>query len=271
MVDNGSSDGTVELIRSDFPWVTLIPSDENLGFAVANNIALRRARGEYLLLLNPDTQVPAGALVTAVAALDERPRIGMLGCKLVRPNGTLDHACKRGFPTPSASIFYFTGLSRLRPRSPRVARYTMGDLDPNRVGFVDAVNGAFMLVRRRALEEVGLMDERFWLYLEDLDWCYRFWQAGWPVLYWPRAEVVHVKGGSSTPYRSWRVNLAFHRSMWLFYRKHYERARPALVTAAVWSGIWLRFGLSTARNSLLGPAQRQLGFRLGDERNSGGP
>ncbi len=248
VIDNGSHDGTVEMVAASFSWVELVASDENLGFARANNLGTDRARGEYLLFLNPDTVVPRGALARSVSALEAHPETGMLGCKLVRPDGSLDHACKRGFPTPLSSVYHFVGLTRLLRGSPRFAHYTAGHLDPDEEGRVDAVNGAFMLVRREALNAVGPMDEEYWLYMEDLDWCYRFWQAGWPVVYWPGAEVVHIKGGSSSPHRSWRANYAFHRGMWLFYRKNYMAERSRIVSASVWFGIWLKLGLSATHS-----------------------
>jgi GT2 family glycosyltransferase len=248
VVDNASTDGTAALVAERFPWVRLVTLGENAGFARATNLAIAEARGRHLLLLNPDTIVPPGALERAVAELDRRPEVGMLGCKLVRPDGTLDHACKRGFPTPLSALAHFAGLTRRAPRSRRLAGYTAGHLGENETGEVDAVNGAMMLVRREALAAVGPLDEDYWLYMEDLDWCYRFWQAGWPVLYWPEVEIVHVKAGSSGKHRSWKANRAFHEGMWLFYRKHYAAERSALVNAAVWAGIWTKLGISAARS-----------------------
>jgi GT2 family glycosyltransferase len=250
VVDNSSTDGTLTMVRERFPWVVLMASDDNRGFAWASNRGMERARGDYLLLLNPDTVVEGDALRSAVQELVARPEVGMLGCKLVRPDGVLDHACKRGFPTPVSSLYYFSGLSRLAPRSRRFAQYTAGHLDPDQEGFVDAVNGAFMLVRRAAVRAVGPMDEDYWLYMEDLDWCYRFWQKGWPVLYWPEVTVTHVKGGSSGKHRTWRTNYAFHRGMWLFYRKHYLRPRSVPVAGLVWLAVWAKLGVSALRSSL---------------------
>jgi GT2 family glycosyltransferase len=249
VVDNDSRDGTEHMVTERHPWVRFIAGGGNLGFPRANNLAMEHATGEHLLFLNPDTVVPPGSLAASVEALEARPEVGMLGCRLVRPDGSLDHACKRGFPTPLSSLYHFTGLSRLRPTSPRFAQYTAGHLAPDQEGPVDAVNGAFMLVRRDAVEAVGPMDETYWLYMEDLDWCYRFWQAGWQVRYWPGAEVVHVKGGSAG-IRSWQANRAFHRGMWLFYRKHYAPRRNPLVTAAVWTAIWSKLSLSAVKNAL---------------------
>ena len=251
VVDNASGDGSVEAVRATHPWVRLLPLDANVGFARANNHGLRVARGAHVLLLNPDTLLPPGALAACLRELARRPQVGMLGCKLVRPDGTLDHACKRGFPTPASALWHFLGLTRLFPGSPRFARYTAGHVAPDDTATVDAVNGAFMLVRRAALEEVGPLDERFWMYGEDLDWCRRFWAHGWDVLYWPGVTVVHVKGGSASSTRAWATNRAFHHAMWLFYDKHDRRTRSRLVTTLVRAGIVGRLYVSGARSWLL--------------------
>jgi GT2 family glycosyltransferase len=126
--------------------------------------------------------------------------------------------------------------------------YTAAHLDPEQEHRVDAINGAMMLVRREALDDVGPMDEDYWLYMEDLDWCYRFWAAGWPVLYWPGVEIVHVKGGSSGKTRAWKTNYHFHRGMWLFYRKHYAKKRSLGVNAMVWAGVWSKLAFSASRS-----------------------
>ncbi len=242
VVDNASTDGTAEAVRRCFPWAQLIEAGANSGFSVANNIALRWARGEHVLLLNPDTVVPRGALAEAIAALDARPDVGMLGVKLVQETGELDHACKRGFPTPLSSLGYFT---RIAPKA-----YTAGHVGADETSYVDAVNGAFMLVRREALEDVGPLDEGFWLYMEDLDWCYRFWQAGWKILYWPGVAVTHVKGGSAGSLRSWKANRAFHGGMWTFYAKHYRARYGPGVALVVRLAIWGKLLVSAARSAI---------------------
>jgi colanic acid biosynthesis glycosyl transferase WcaI len=244
VVDNASRDGTVAMVLDRFPWVRLVANDANVGFAHAANQGMELAEAETLLFLNPDTMVPEGAIAAAVAELDRHDDVGMLGCKLIRPDGEFDHACKRGFPTIASSLYYFLALHRLRPSSPRFAQYTAGQLDADRPGYVDAVNGAFMLAKRSAVQEVGPMDERYWLYAEDLDWCHRFWERGWKILYWPEVEVVHAKGGSTGKQRPWTLNRAFHRSMWIFYAKHHASHKPRAISALVWSGIWARFLVS---------------------------
>jgi hypothetical protein len=221
--------------------------DANVGFAAANNVGLAEIDTECVLLLNPDTVVPRVGLRSALDAMAHSPRVGMIGCKLVRPDGSLDHACKRGFPTPLSALMYFLNLHRLFPRSATTTSYVGGAQPADEAGLVDAVNGAFMLVRKRARDEVGLLDERFWMYGEDLDWCFRFWEAGWHVLYWPELIVVHVKGGSSTSTRSWRVNKAFHDAMWLFYAKHQAARSRRVVRWAIRLAIYAKLGLSAVR------------------------
>ena len=254
LVENASHDGTAELVAQEYPWVTLIENTRNLGFARAVNEALDIASGEYVLLLNPDTIVPPGALAACLDELGRHPEVGMLGCRLVRPDGRLDHACKRGFPTVRTAFYHAVGLSKLFPRSPRFARYTAGHLREDETGFVDAVNGAFMLVRREAVADVGPLDEQFFLGGEDLDWCRRFWDKGWKILYWPEAKVVHLKGGSSGGRRSWRSHYAFYHSIWLFYRKHLAKDHAAPVHALVLTGVVAKFTLSAGLSLFRGRA-----------------
>jgi len=253
IVDNASSDGAVTAISERFPWVRVIANSANVGFAHAMNQGLQSASADAFLALNPDTVVPPGTLAQALDELTRHADVGMLGVKLVRPDGTFDHACKRGFPTISSAVYYFFGLNRLWPRSPRFASYTAGQLGEDEVGTVDAVNGAFMLVKREAAEDVGPLDERYWLYAEDIDWCHRFWEKGWKVLYWPLVHVTHRKGGSSGDIRSWTLNRAFHRSMWLFYSKHVSPGQPRILSGLVWAGVWTKLGLSALGNAIRRP------------------
>jgi GT2 family glycosyltransferase len=228
VVDNGSGDGTVELVRAEFPEVDLVAADRNLGFAAASNLGIRRGDAPYVLALNPDTQVTDGALDRLLELMDERPDVGIAGCRLVREDGSFDHAAKRSFPTPLGAVAHFAGRERSQYRAPGVER-----------GAVDAVNGAFMLIRRAALDEVGLFDEGYWMYMEDLDLCFRFQQAGWTTWYEPSVTVVHVKHGSAGPRRSPRLELAFHYGMYRFCRKH-RAGRPLVERLAVYAAIWAR-------------------------------
>jgi GT2 family glycosyltransferase len=245
-VDNNSTDGSRDVLRHE--PVELIESRQNLGFGRAANIGLRLSTAEFVLLLNPDTVVPAGTLTSCIDALRARPNAGMLGCKLVRLDGSLDHACKRQIPTPASSLSYF--LRRIgRRRTTPAGRYTATELGADDEGTVGAINGAFMLVRRAAIEEVGTFDEDYWMYGEDLDWCLRFTQRGWQVVYWPGATAIHVKAGITGTRRSLRVNFAFHQSMWIFFRKHQAGQYPAAMSALIWLGVWTKFTYSAVSNA----------------------
>jgi N-acetylglucosaminyl-diphospho-decaprenol L-rhamnosyltransferase len=177
--------------------------------------------------------------------LDAHPDVGVAGPKLVRADGSLDLACRRSFPTPEVSFYRITGLSRLFPQSPRFGRYNMTYLDPDVETEVDSVVGAFMLVRREAIQQVGLLDERFFMYGEDLDWALRIQQAGWKIYYNPRVTVFHHKRAASTG--SSRAQYEFYRAMYLFYDKHYAGDTPFWLHWLILAGIALKGGSRLAR------------------------
>ena len=248
VVDNNSPDTTADSVESEFPEVRLWRLSENTGFSTANNIAMRAVRAPYLLILNPDTELRAGVLDHMLLALAERPGVGMAGCRLEQENGTFDHAAKRSFPTPTAAAAHFLGIGR-RLTGGRLAQYRATDTDERGVGDVDAINGAFMLVRRDALPAVGLFDEGYWLYMEDLDWCARFWENGWTVLYDGRVTALHHKGGTAGKHRALKQNIAFHRGMGRFYRRHGSKGH-VLMDLAVYAGIGMKLGVSLSRNAM---------------------
>ena len=224
----------------------LFASDTNLGFSAANNRAIRASGGDYVLALNPDTEVTPGALERLCALLDERQEVGIVGPALEQADGTPDHAAKRSFPTPLSALGHFTGLGRRR-ESGTLAAYRAPDVAE---GPVDAVNGAFMLMRRRALDRVGLFDEGYWMYMEDLDLSYRFAEAGWVTWYEPAVTVHHLKAGTSGKHRSPRLNYAFHYGMLRFYRSHYAPQRSPLLNAAVYAGIAVKLAAALVRSAL---------------------
>jgi hypothetical protein len=226
--------------------VVLTASARNLGFAAASNVGIRATVNSYVLLLNPDTRVTAGALDALLTLMDSRPEVGISGCKLVRDDGTEDHAARRSFPTIAGAIGHFSGLGRRRRMPARLSQYVAPDV----AGPVDAVNGAFMLVRRAALDEVGLFDEGYWMYMEDLDLCYRFRKAGWVTWYEPSVAVWHVKHGTSGAVRGPRLDYAFHYGMFRFYRRHYARERIPVTNAIVYAGILAKFVGSRAKAAL---------------------
>ncbi|MEP7200536.1 MAG: glycosyltransferase family 2 protein [Chloroflexota bacterium] len=245
VVDNASRDGSADMLRAEFPQVRLIANADNRGYAAANNLALRECAGDYVLLLNPDTVLPPDALAKAMAFLDGCANAGVVGPQLVRLDGSLDLACRRSFPTPEISFYRMVGLSRLFPHSRRFGRYNMTYLDPDETAQVDSVVGAFMLVRGELLRQVGLLDEQFFMYAEDLDWCKRISEGTnprtgqhWQVWYYPAVRVLHVKRASSS--RSARAQQAFNETMLQFYRKHYARTTPFWLDWLVVGGIALR-------------------------------
>jgi len=269
VVDNCSTDGTVEMVGKLFPDVHLIASEVNGGYAYANNLGIRsygfqdepdnRASADelprYVLLLNPDTVLPPTALRDMVDFVEADPRIGVAGPKLVRQDGSLDLACRRSFPSPAVSFYRLSGLSKLFPQSPRFGRYNLTYLDPDETVEVDSVVGAFMLVRREAILQVGLLDESFFMYGEDLDWAFRMKQAGWKVYYYPRVEVLHYKGEASKQ-RSMAATQEFYRAMRIFHAKHYRKRSFFLVNWMIEGGIWLLLGWAMLRNALRRPDRR---------------
>jgi len=249
VVDNASRDGTVATVRQTHPDVTVIPNSRNVGFGAATNQGLALADEGPVLVLNPDTEVPPTALAQCLARLDELPAVGVLGCKLVRADGTVDRASRRNVPTPRNSLAYIFRLDRVR--GPRQDSYNppaeLYDIE----GEAGALCGAFMLVRREALDEVKGFDEDFWMYGEDLDWSIRFREAGWGVHYLPTVSVLHLKGGSSGATRSLRVTYEFSRAMWVFFDKHRPPSTSPLLLALVRAGIVLHLVVNATRSLIV--------------------
>jgi GT2 family glycosyltransferase len=196
VVDNNSSDQSSFMIKENFPSVKLVENKENLGFAKANNQAIRKARGEYLLLLNSDTIVLPGTLNIMIDFMDANPEVGVLGAKLLDPDLNLQTSC-RHFPTLFSVLLQFFGLSAMFPKSKLFGWYDMGYWDHSRTKKVDCVPGTSLLVRKNAVQEIGLLDENYFMYFEDTDWCYRIAKAGWEIVFLPKAEVIHLGGVSA--------------------------------------------------------------------------
>jgi len=248
VVDNASPDNSVAMVRAEFPEVEVIANTENTGFARANNQGLYllgygQAGTEsprYGLLLNPDTVVPPDGFRRMIDRLDDDPQIGAAGPRLIMPNGKLDLACRRSFPSPEVSMWRMLGLSKLFPKSRLFGRYNMTYLDEHLETEVDCIVGAFMMVRREAIDKIGLLDEVFWMYGEDIDWAFRIKQAGWKVLYYPQVTVLHVKRAASR--QNPRTRLEFQRASLIFYRKHYARTTPRWLHTLVLTGLLLKGG-----------------------------
>ncbi len=221
IVDNASDDGSVELISSKFPDVKLICNKKNVGFGVANNQALQQASGKYLLMINPDTIVREDTFAKMINFFDSNPDAGIAGCKVLNPDGTLQLACRRSFPGPWTSFTKVMGLSRLFPKSKFFARYNLTYLDENKTYEVDAVSGAFMMMRKEVYEKIGGFDPQFFMYGEDLDLCFRTQKAGYKVFYFHETEIIHYKG-ESTKRSSLDETTIFYNAMHLFVRKHFS-------------------------------------------------
>jgi GT2 family glycosyltransferase len=245
VVDNASGDGTADVVR-EFPEVRLIELGENIGFSRANNLVLRETTAEYVLVLNPDTVLCEGTLDTLLGLMAENPRIGIAGCRLVQEDGTFDHAARRSFPTPTSALGHFLRVGRSERAPASLAAYRAPDVDE---GPVDAVNGAFMLMRREMLDEIGLFDEGYWMYMEDLDLCYRAAQAGWITWFEPSVSAVHIKAGTSGHHRRLRLNYAFHYGMYRYYRTHLAQQRNTAFNGLVYCGIALKFLVSATASA----------------------
>lgn len=219
VVDNASSDGSVEALRRDFPEVKLIPLEKNLGFSKANNIGLKEAAGEYLLLLNPDTLLSEDTLRVMLGFFRSHPDAGLAGCRILNPDGTLQLACRRSFPGPWVSFCKVTGLSALFPKSKLFAKYNLTYLNENETYEVDAVSGSFMMLPKKVYESIGGLDERFFMYGEDLDWCYRVQKAGYKVYYVHSTQIIHYKG-ESTKKSTINETEIFYDAMNLFVEKN---------------------------------------------------
>jgi hypothetical protein len=221
IVDNASTDGSVEEISRVFKDVQIIANIKNLGFGKANNIALEKAKGKYILLINPDTIVREDTFSKMIEFFETNNQAGMLGCKVLNPDGSLQLPCRRSFPTPWVSFTKVAGLSSLFPNSRLFAKYNLTYLDENEVNEVDAISGAFMMLRREVYEKIGGFDPQFFMYGEDLDLCYRTQQSGYKVYYVPHTEIIHYKGESTR-----RSNLdetrVFYNAMSLFVKKHFS-------------------------------------------------
>jgi GT2 family glycosyltransferase len=234
IVDNASDDGSIEFIKEKFPQIKLIENKKNLGFGKANNIGLSAAKGDYILLINPDTLVSEDTLQKMIKFFKENPEVGLAGCKILNPDGTLQLACRRSFPGPWTSFCKVTGLSALFPNSRLFARYNLTYLDENKSYEVDAISGSFMMLKRETYQKVGGFDEQFFMYGEDLDLCYRIQKAGYKVYYVHSTQIIHYKG-ESTKRSSLDETKIFYDAMHLFVKKH--------LSGSFLVGIILRFAI----------------------------
>lgn len=239
VVDNTSTDGSVEMVRERFPEVKLIANTENVGFSKANNQAIRIANGEYILLLNPDTVVQEDTFLKICSFMDEHKDAGGLGVQMIDGKGNFLPESKRGLPTPSVAFYKIFGLSSLFPKSKTFGKYHLGYLDKDKLHEVDVLSGAFMLLRKTALDKTGLLDEDYFMYGEDIDLSYRIQKAGFKNYYYPDTKIIHYKG-ESTRKSSVNYVLVFYRAMVIFAKKHFAPGRAALFGFLINTAVWFR-------------------------------
>ncbi|WP_028544012.1 glycosyltransferase family 2 protein [Paenibacillus taiwanensis] len=249
LIDNASKDGSVEMLRDYSNTMKLIENRGNLGFSKANNQGIKIAQGRHILLLNSDTIVQPDTFDIMVRFMDDNPKVGTSGCKVILPDGKLDKACKRGFPTPSATFYYVSGLAKVFPKNPRINAYHRGDLDEDQPTPIDCLIGAFMLVRREAIDQVGMLDESFFMYGEDVDWCYRIKEAGWVNYYYPLTHIVHYKRASSRN-KPYKITYEFHRAIYVLYNKHFRKQYAWWINSLMYIGMTGKLAVALTMNTL---------------------
>ncbi len=255
VVDNVSADGSADMVEAEFPEVRLIRSATNTGFGGGNNIALEGMEAPYAFLLNSDATCAPGALDDLVAFADATPDAGIIGPKVLNPDGSIQYSCRR-FPTFAAGLFRNVYLGRLFPNNKPAADYLMQEFDHNHVLDVDWVSGCALFIRKECLDEIGLFDTKtFFMYCEDMDWCMEAHNANWRVVYYPGIPITHAIGRSSDKAAE-RMIIEHHRSMWRFYKKHrkfFEKQIPFWLRPMVPVGIFLRVLVRIARRRYINP------------------
>jgi GT2 family glycosyltransferase len=258
--DNGSTDGSLNAVYQAFGKdrrVHIISNGSNLGFSRANNIALKKAKGQYVLLLNPDCIIKPNTLTEMIDVMDANPDAGMSGCLIRNPDGSEQPGCRRAVPTPWRAFIRVLHLNKFFPNYARFRTFLLHQEPlPTATDNVEAISGAFMLVRREAIDQVGFLDENYFMHCEDIDWCMRFSQAGWKILFVPTSEVTHYKGACSKD-RPIRVLYHMHRGMIRFYRKYFRKQYPMPLMAIVAGTVWARFGVLLMRELIKRPFRKQ--------------
>ncbi len=250
VVDNASTDGTQDMLRAEYPEVKLIQNGSNLGYTAPMNQALRQGQGRYLMQLNPDTLVMENALDHLVTYLEQNPQVGICGPKVLNQDGSLQRSCRRGESRPLAVIGYFTPLGRMFPNNHALNDYQLNYLDENLTHPVAGVAGSCMLIRRAVVEQIGYLDEHYFAYQEDADFCFRARQAGWQVFYLPEAKILHYGGQGGSRVEPWRSIRAWHISYLYYYRKNLAQQDFFLVRWLFYGLIWVKFALSLLANAL---------------------
>jgi GT2 family glycosyltransferase len=234
IVDNNSQDGTIELLQQEFPQIRYVENQKNEGYTLPMNTALKMGAGEFLVQLNPDTLVIPGAFQHLVEFMRQHPETGICTPRVLNRDGTLQKQCRRSAGRPWDAFTYFSGLARRYPGNPRFAGYLLTYLDDSQVNEVEAVSGSCMLIRRAVVEKIGYLDEGFFAYQEDTDFCFRARAAGWKIYYVPGAQIYHFGGEGGSGVEVYRSIYQWHRSYFLYYRKHMARDYLFLVNWLVY-------------------------------------
>jgi GT2 family glycosyltransferase len=249
VVDNNSADGSCSMVRQEFPETRLIINHENRGFSAANNQALKLATGRYLLLLNPDTLVKEDTFTRCISFMDNHPDAGAMGVRMINGKGRFLPESKRALPTPQTAFFKIAGLSRIFPKSELFNKYYLGNLNNMQTTEADIISGAFMFLRGEAVAETGFLDEDFFMYGEDIDYCHRLLQNGYKNYYFPETTIIHFKG-ESTKKEDLNVFIHFYKAMLIFVRKHFNNGNLKNSIFLIKAAIFLRAGLSLFKRSL---------------------
>ena len=250
VVDNHSTDGTLEMLHAEFPQVCIIQNQENLGFTKPMNQALRFGSGRYLMALNNDTQIPPGAFDILIDYMQAHPEAGICGPKVLNPDGSLQKPCRRGDSRPWAVFTYFSGLSARFPKSKLFGKYHMSYLDEDEINEVDGLSGSCMLIRREVINQIGYLDERFFAYQEDADYCLQARRAGWKVVYVPNARITHYGGQGGSRVQPYRSIFQWHRSYWLYFRKNFAADYFFLFNWLYYLAMALKLGFALLQNLL---------------------
>jgi GT2 family glycosyltransferase len=250
VVDNASRDGTLDMLKASFPQVGVICLDSNEGYTHPMNRGLQSGVGRYLMQLNPDTVVQPGMLDRLLEYMESHPDVGICTPKVLNRDGSLQRQCRRSAARPWDVLTYFTGLSRLFPHSRMFGRYLMTYMDPDTIHEAEAVSGSCMLIRREVVDQIGYLDEQFYAYQEDADFCFRVRQAGWKIVYVPTACIVHFGGQGGSLSEPYPAILAWHRSYYLYYRKNLARDYFFLVNGLMYLGMGVKLGMSLLVNAL---------------------
>ena len=246
VVDNNSVDGSTAMVKEKFPGILLIENKKNTGFSVANNQGILQSSGDFILLLNPDTVIQEDTLEKVIYFMESHPDAGGLGVKMVDGKGNFLPESKRGLPTPAVAFYKIFGVAKLFPKSKRFGAYHLTYLDNNQIHIVDVLSGAFMVLRKKALEKTGLLDETFFMYGEDIDLSYRLQQAGYKNYYFPETTIIHYKG-ESTKKSSVNYVFVFYKAMKIFALKHFNRKNAGIFIFFINLAIYLRAGVSITK------------------------